>query len=80
MKKPRLYDEFIKLLIEVNDESVSKENHDRLLIELHAWKRGVEDATGHTFNGDYYYIELGVDRPMCCGVFLDWEHKQTLTA
>jgi len=22
---------------------------------------------------DWHYINQGIDRPMCCGVFLDWE-------
>ncbi len=22
---------------------------------------------------DWYYIEKDIDRPMCCGVFLDWQ-------
>ena len=22
---------------------------------------------------DMYYISRGIDRPMCCGVFLDWK-------
>ena len=22
---------------------------------------------------DMHYMNLGIDRPMCCGVFLDWE-------
>jgi hypothetical protein len=22
---------------------------------------------------DLYYIDKGIDRPMCCGVFIDWE-------
>ena len=25
---------------------------------------------------DMHYIEQGVDRPMCCGIFLDWEPPQ----
>ena len=25
---------------------------------------------------DMHYIEQGVDRPMCCGVFLDWRPAQ----
>ncbi len=22
---------------------------------------------------DNYYLEQGIDRPMCCGIFLDWQ-------
>jgi len=76
----RLYDEFIRRLKEVNDESKTEIEHRSLYRELYGWKQGVKDAAGHTFNGDYYYIELidsgeMEERPMCCGVFLDWEHK-----
>ena len=71
----QLYDEYIRRLIEVNDESRTKEEHRILRSELDGWLAGVEAASGHTFNGDYYYIEKGIDRPMCCGQFLDWEHN-----
>jgi len=70
-----LYDKYIELLIEVNDENKSKPEHRQLEIEFCAWKQGVEDATGRRFNGDYYYIDKGINRPMCCGSFLDWESK-----
>ena len=78
--KNRLYDEYLKRLIEVNDESKTKEEHNRLKQEFWGWKQGVEDAAGHRFNGDYYYIDLidkgeMEERPMCCGEFLDWEAK-----
>jgi hypothetical protein len=67
-------------LVEVNDETKTEVEHKRLELILHAWKEGVEDASGHRFNGDFYYIEKieageMVERPMCCGVFLDWAHK-----
>lgn len=81
MKKPRLYDEFLRRLIAVNDETKTEAEHKRLELELYAWKEGVHDATGYRFNGDYYYIDKidageMEERPMCCGVFLDWEHKE----
>ena len=71
----RLYDEYIRQLTEVNDETKTEEEHRILRIKLNAWKQGVEDASGYRFNGDNYYIALGVDRPMCCGEFLDWVSK-----
>ena len=80
MSKVRLYDKFIEKLEQVNDESKTIDEHIKLLSDFNHWKQGVQDASGHTFNGDYYYIEMfdsGAmkERPMCCGVFLDWEHK-----
>lgn len=73
-----LYDKYLEKLIAVNDENVSEEKHKCLLDKFYGWLEGVYDATGQTFNGDYYYIdkiESGEmeDRPMCAGVFLDWE-------
>ena len=44
--------------------------------ELRAWRDGVTDAGGYI---DLILADLeqmharGIDRPMCCGVFLDWE-------
>ena len=79
--KTRLYDEYIRYLVAANDETVSeKEHHDRVLM-LRGWLQGVEDASGHTFNGDYYYIhkiDKGemAERPTCCGQFLDWRSKE----
>ena len=72
----RLYDEYIKRLVQVNDETVDEETHNSLLTELRGWQQGVYDSTGHRFNGDYYYMEKGIDRPMCAGVFLDWGSKE----
>ena len=78
--KDRLYDEYLKRLINVNDETKTELEHSRLKSEFYGWKQGVEDAKGHRFNGDYYYIEKFdggemTERPMCCGEFLDWESK-----
>lgn len=76
--KPRLYDEFIRRLLVVNDESKTETEHQIAYWELMGWKQGVEDARDFKFNGDYYYIDLidkgeMKERPMCCGVFLDWK-------
>ena len=76
--KNRLYDEYIKRLLEVNDETVTQERHNRRYAEFSGWVQGVKDSSGHTFNGDYYYIakfDSGEmkERPLCCGIFLDWD-------
>jgi len=78
--KTRLYDEYIRRLLEVNDETQTESEHYRLQVAFFGWTQGIEDAAGHRFNGDYYYIELidsgeMEDRPLCCGVFLDWVSK-----
>jgi len=76
--KKRLYDEYIRRMLEVNDESKTEDEHRLIKERFRGWREGVEDAAGHTFNGDYYYIELFDsgkmhERPICCGVFLDWK-------
>jgi len=80
--KTRLYDEYIKRLLDVNDESKTTHEHQLIESSFAGWRKGVKDAAGHTFNGDYYYIDLFdsgqmEERPICCGVFLDWQHKPT---
>jgi len=76
----RLYDEYIRRLIQVNDETKTEHEHNILKSEFYGWKAGVKDAAGYTFNGDYYYLEKidngeMEERPLCCGEFLDWESK-----
>ena len=74
----KIYDRFIELLIEANDESVTHYEHIRRVDFLYGWKHGVEEARKSAglievyLNGDHYYMDLGIDRPMCCGLFLDW--------
>ena len=78
--KTRLYDEYIKRLLEVNDESKTELEHNAINSEFTGWIQGVEDAAGHWFKGDHYYIDkfdIGelLERPLCCGRFLDWKSK-----
>ena len=78
--KKRLYDEYIRRLLEVNDESKTEDEHRLIVQNFRGWVQGVEDAADYRFNGDYYYIALFdsgkmSERPVCCGVFLDWKHK-----
>lgn len=68
-----LYEKFIELLLSVNDESVSEKEHRERKLFFDGWKKGVRDAADRHFNGDYYYLDLGIDRLMCCGEFLDWK-------
>jgi len=76
--KKRLYDEYIRRLLDVNNENKTDEEHKTITCEFKGWLQGVKDAAGHKFNGDYYYIDLFDsgkmdERPICCGVFLDWK-------
>ena len=76
--KTRLYDEYIRRLLEVNDENKTEDEHCLIEREFRGWLQGVDDALGLRFNGDYYYIDKFdsgemAERPLCCGVFLDWK-------
>jgi hypothetical protein len=73
----RLYDKYIELLSKVNDEDKTREEHQEALAVLHGWKLGVFDCSDgkYSFNGNYHYTNLGINRPMCAGVFLDWKSK-----
>ena len=82
--KKRLYDEYIRRLLEVNDESKTDNEHRMIESSFRGWIEGVKDAAGYRFNGDYYYIELFdsgkmQERPICCGVFLDWKSNKQLS-
>ena len=48
--KARLYDEYIRRLMEVNDETVTEAEHNRLSTEFYGWQQGVEDAKGFRFD------------------------------
>ena len=78
--KESVYDIFIKKLVDANDETKTEREHETIMNRFYGWKQGVHDTWNHSFNGDYYYIEKFdsgeiEERPMCCGVFLDWRHK-----
>lgn len=74
-----IWDKYIKKLLGVNDELVSEAEHNRRNRALTAWREGVQDTRPDIWlNGDYHYIQLFdsgemKERPMCCGVFLDWK-------
>ena len=63
------------LRIELVNESKTQDEHDHALTSLRHWRQGVEDA-GLRIDlcaADFHYLNQGIDRPMCCGVWLDWE-------
>lgn len=64
---------YVRRVVAINS-ATSREDHDRLEREHAAWKQGVHDAGREVpvLSGDYYYIDHNIDRPMCCGVWLDW--------
>lgn len=50
------------------------EEHASKNLYLTAWRNGVRDAgiTISLCDADMFYLSQGIDRPMCCGVWLDW--------
>ena len=72
-----LFDAYISHVCAVNNSKTVAEHAENQLY-LMAWINGVR-AAGIKINGhdaDMYFIERSIDRPMCCGVFLDWEPTQ----
>ena len=72
-----IHKQHIKLIRSVN-ESKTIEEHKERLIYLNGWIDGIT-ACGHALNimeCDNYYLEQGIDRPMCCGVWLDWSPSE----
>lgn len=65
-----------ELLDKVN-YSKTKQEHRTNELYLRAWRDGVKDAGGKVdlMDGDWYYMEQGIERDMCCGVWLDWEES-----
>lgn len=73
-----LFEKHIHLINLVN-ASVTKAEHDIRQRELSMWRIGVED-TGRKLDYcdcDLYFMAKGIDRPMVCGVWLDWQPKTT---
>lgn len=79
MNSIQLNDEYIKRLLEVNDETKTDLEHRNIQLKFEGWRNGVQDSTGRSFNGDFYYMDkypnIFESRPMCCGQFLDWKSE-----
>jgi hypothetical protein len=69
----KLFDKHIELVKLVN--SADSERQHQLAEERLRGFRDCMDVKGYQqlMDCDMYYIEKGIDRPMCCGVFLDWK-------
>lgn len=68
-------------LVRLVNESSTKIEHDMAYARLRGFRDCVDvvmDANmgsigAFLMKADEYYIDQCVDRPMCCGVWLDWE-------
>lgn len=72
-----VYEKHINLVEKVN-QSKTTEEHMKNLLSLEAFRDGYRETSGFGFMlmaCDSHYIDQGIDRPMCCGVWLDWKPK-----
>lgn len=65
-------------LVEKANQSTTRDEFKSNCDVLHGFRKclGVLGYTSQLFKCDMYYIDQGIDRPMCCGVFLDWEPEE----
>lgn len=66
-------------LIRAVNEATTHDERQRALWYLDGWREGRRSAGRPVdlMEGDLYYIEAGIERPMCCGVWLDWTPQAT---
>jgi hypothetical protein len=66
--------------IDLVNNAPTREVHTVFWRELNAWREGVADAGVRLdyIAADLHYIDQGIDRPMCCGVFNDWTEATPL--
>lgn len=67
----------IELLEAVNNAKTEHE-HWSASKRLEGFRMGLEDCRRKPdlMGCDLHYLDQGIDRPMCCGVFLDWEPSE----
>lgn len=68
-----VYDEHIRLVEAVN-QSKTTEDHMKNFLALEKFRDSYRDCAefgSMLMACDNYYLDQGIDRPMCCGVFLD---------
>ena len=66
-------------LIDAVNDAVTEAEHDRAEAKLSGWREGVEDsgARWSYVEADEHTMDrFGEERPMCCGVLLDWQPKK----
>lgn len=69
-----MYKKHIELIEAVNNAKTQQE-HDRAEAVLEGFRLALDEFNGR-WSGtacDQHYMDQGIERPMCCGVFLDWK-------
>ena len=62
-------------LIEAANNSATADEHNIALAKLVGFRDALdcmEPRPMHLIECDNHYLSQGIDRPMCCGVWLDW--------
>ena len=75
------HDRHLELLDAVNDARTHADHRSAELV-LQGFRDALEHFghTGFLINSDLHSMErFGEDRPMCCGVLLDWEPAEAAT-
>ena len=70
----KLFEKHIELVESVNNAR-TQEEHDRAETKLRGFREALdcmEPRPMHLIECDHHYLSQGIDRPMCCGVWLDW--------
>lgn len=73
MNYDEVFEKHIQLLEKVNNAPNSR-LHYAYSMELHGFRAALRLlGINQLMECDLYYLDQGIDRPMCCGVFLDNE-------
>jgi hypothetical protein len=71
-----IFEQHIKLVEKVNNAKTRREEFDALNV-LSGFRMALNLAgINQLMECDLYFIDQGIDRPMCCGVFLDVERVE----
>lgn len=69
----KLLEKHIEFVDAVNSAD-SEIQHTLAERELYGFRRALEALNiNQLMECDWHYLNKGIDRPMCCGVFLDWQ-------
>lgn len=71
-----IHEKHIEMIDAVNN-STTQEEHKKNIYILDGWRKGVNDCgkSLSLISCDHHYIDLDINRPMCGGVWIDWEEK-----
>ena len=63
-------------LVEAVNNALTDAAHHEARITLDGFRLAIEEVVDNPgdlyMKCDLHYMNQGIDRPMCCGVFLDW--------